>query len=270
MMHQITMNSSQIRSSRMSSRQAQSGVVMIVVLIVLALISVLGVMAYKQSTTGLRVATASQITQLMFQANDAAFGKVEKEDRINASKGSVSTLQGFITRPGQEHIGAEVVFCVRPRETALFRLNKVTQKDANGNILANANQGFCDVNEPKDYVNEGRVMTQMTFIKTQDIGNDCPLCGHGKNDSSNDLTTSAGYDEPQCTYFRGYAVSLIPSYASSNIKLGEKNDRTTDTVSGCLKQAIDDIDQCLTDLGVPHNIQMQSYKHEPVGVQCVL
>ncbi|MFW2176589.1 MULTISPECIES: PilX N-terminal domain-containing pilus assembly protein [unclassified Moraxella] len=253
--------------------QSQSGAVLIIVLIVLLLVSILGVMVFKRSTTDLRVATASQISQLMFQANDSAFGKVEKEDRLLAtstSRGALDTLQGFITRPGQQHVGAEVVFCVRPKEDALFRLDKVTQKNAAGSVLTGASNGFCDPTNANDYVNEGRVMTQMTFMKTNEMKGDCPLCGHSRNDSSNDLTTSAGYDEPPCTYFKGYSVSLVPSYTSGNVDLGSSTSTGRTTVAGCLKEKIDTMDKCLTDLGVPHNIQVQSYKHEPAGAKCII
>ena len=59
--------------------KSQAGVALIIVLIVLLLISILGIIVLRKSTTDLQVATASQISQLMFQANDDAFGKVEKQ-----------------------------------------------------------------------------------------------------------------------------------------------------------------------------------------------
>lgn len=259
---------------RQSGSSSQSGAVLIIVLVVLILISIIGVIVLKRSTTDLKVATASQISQLMFQANDAAFGKVEKEDRLisqstDANRNALDTLQGFISRPGLDTFNSEVVFCVRPRADALFRLDKITQKNSQGNIITGADKGFCDPTDSKDYVNEGRVMTQMTFVKLQQIKDDCPLCGHAKSDSSDDLTPNTGIQESPCTYFNGYSVSLVPSYTNSNVSLGDKTSTGTDTVAGCLKQKIGDIDKCLTDLGVPHNIQMQNYKYEPNGVQCL-
>lgn len=255
-------------------RRTESGAVLIVVLLVLLLVSILGVIVLKRSTTDLKVATASQISQLMFQANDDAFGKVEKEDRLRSAstapnRNGLDTLQGYISRPGEEAFNAETVFCVRPRESALFRLDKITQKNTAGNILTGANRGFCDPTDPNDYVNEGRVMTQMTFIKIRKTLEEAPLSAHAKNDSSNDLVTSSGTEESPCIYFTGYAVSLVPSYTSANVSLGSSSSTGTDTVAGCLKQKIGDMDKCLSDLGVPHNIQMQSYKNEPLGTQCM-
>lgn len=254
--------------------KSQAGVALIIVLIVLLLISILGIIVLRKSTTDLQVATASQISQLMFQANDDAFGKVEKEDRLrvastSSTRNGLDTLQGYISRAGEDTFNAETVFCVRPRESALFRLDKITQKNNAGNILEGANRGFCDPTNPNDYVNEGRVMTQMTFVKLAQAKDVVPLSGHARSDESNDLATNSSTQESPCVYFNGYSVSLVPSYTSSNVSLGSSTSTGTDTVAGCLKQKIDDIDKCLTDLGVPHNIQMQSYKHEPVGVSCL-
>lgn len=242
----------------------EQGVVLIVVLMVLLIVSVLGVMAYKRSTTDLRLATASQITQLMFQANDSAFAKVEKEDRLkresNTATGGLNTLQGYITRPGQQYVGAEITFCVRPRGTWLFNLNQITEKNAEGNELNGITNGYCNVNNSDDYVNEGRVMTQMTFIKTQEVTNDTPLGGEALGSSSNDIQNTTGINESACTYFSGYAISLVPSYTTA-----KANDINT-----CLRKKVADIDACLTGLSVPHNVQIQTYKSEQSGAKCAL
>lgn len=259
---------------KIKQHSSQQGIALLVVLLMLILISIIGVIAFRNSTTDLRLATASQISQVLFQANDAAFAKVEKEDRLrstatatgNSSKGGLDTLQGYITRPGPEYVGAEVTFCVRPRGTDLFRSDKITEKNQNGDVLANINNGFCNPNEKNDYVSEGRVMTQLTFVKT---GNDesPPLSQEGESDSSNDLQGSSGTPTATCTYFTGYAVSVLPSYSTAS--LGAKSDTGTTTVAGCMKQSMATIDKCLTDLQVPHNIQVQTYKHEPTGVECL-
>ena len=96
--------------------KSQAGVALIIVLIVLLLISILGIIVLRKSTTDLQVATASQISQLMFQANDDAFGKVEKEDRLrvastSSTRNGLDTLQGYISRAGEDTFNAETVFC---------------------------------------------------------------------------------------------------------------------------------------------------------------
>ena len=76
----------------------ESGAVLIVVLLVLVLILIVGAVAVRQSTTDLRVATAGQVNQLLFQANDAAFMKVEKEDRVlNGSQDNIDILKVYMS-----------------------------------------------------------------------------------------------------------------------------------------------------------------------------
>lgn len=256
-----------LRMSNLSGKNSQQGMVLIVVLMILLIVSILGVMAYKRSTTDLRVATAAQISQLMFQANDSAFGKVEKEDREknknNLSTAGLDTLQGYLTRPGQQYIGAEIVFCVRPRGTWLFNLNQITEKNPEGSPLNGMENGYCDASNSSDYVNEGRVMTQMTFMKTQEVTNDTPLGGEALGSSSNDIQNTTGINEPTCTHFTGYAISLVPAYS----------DATENQVNACLKKKVtgkDNIDTCLTELGVPHNVQIQTYKSEQIGAKCAI
>ena len=56
----------------------ERGATLIIVMFMLILIALIGVMVFKNSTSDLRIATASQISTLLFQANSNAFAKVEK------------------------------------------------------------------------------------------------------------------------------------------------------------------------------------------------
>ena len=113
----------------------QSGAVLIVVLIVLVLILIVGAIAVRQSTTDLKVATADQVNKLLFQANDAAFLKVEKEDRIlsAASRDKNDTLKGYISSSARE--GHKISFCVRPSSTKLFSILEISELNRNDALL---------------------------------------------------------------------------------------------------------------------------------------
>lgn len=244
------------------SRVNERGIALIVVLLFLIIIMILGLIAFKRSTTDLRVATASQISQLLFQANDAAFSKVEKEDRLKSSNnniGGLDSLQGYVTRPGSQYNNAEIVFCVRPRSTELFRQDRITEKNADGNEINGLANGYCDVSNDDDFVNEGRVVTQMTFMKTGETEAGLPFGGEAKLDSSNDLQSTSGYNASICTSFDGYAVSILPSYSSAS----------SSDINACLKKKIGEIQQCLSSLEVPFNIQKQTYKSMPGVVKCL-
>lgn len=248
---------------------SQSGAVLIVVLLVLILIMIVGAIAVRQSTTDLKVATADQVNKLLFQANDAALLKVEKEDRIlsTASRERNDTLKGYMSSSERE--GHKVSFCVRPRSTKLFSILEISEVNNKNALLTAKNNGYCNPDNNDDYVSEGRVITQMTFVRPESAG---IFSQEGSGTSSNDVdpATTGVNAAIGCTTFVGYVTSIIP--ALSNAPLGNASSNDTTTIAGCLKQprtGDDTVDSCLAELGVPYQTQQQTYINQPVGVTCI-
>lgn len=241
----------------------QQGFALIVVVVLLLVISVLGVIALKRSSTDLQTATAAQIAKLTFQANNIAFSKLEEENRADIQAGRMGrrdTLLGYMARPGEQYVGAEVVLCLRKDADKLFDLNNITEKNAQGAVLAStSDRGFCDADNKSHYVSEGRIMTQMTFRKAAEQSENQAFAGEAVGTSSNDFVSTADAVESLCSYFDAHTVSLLPSYSTARI----------DQVNACLKLPVDDIDVCLTQLGVPHNIQVQTYRGQPTDFKCI-
>ncbi|MEK6220187.1 MAG: hypothetical protein N2B01_04820 [Psychrobacter cryohalolentis] len=247
----------------------QSGVALIVVLLVLILIMMVGAIAVRKSTTDLKVSTADQVNKLLFQANDAALLKVEKEDRIlsTASRDKNDTLKGYMSSSERE--GHKISFCVSPRSTKLFSILEISELDKNNALLTARNNGYCNPSDSNDYVSEGRVITQMTFERS-----DCGgvFCQEGSGTSSNNVepTTTGVNAAIGCTTFIGYVTSVIPALSSA--PLGDANSNDTTSIAGCFKQlrtGTDTVDSCLTALSVPYQTQQQTYINQPVGVTCV-
>ena len=249
----------------------QSGAVLIVVLFTLILIMVVGAIAIKQSTTDLKVATADQVNKLLFQANDAALMKVEKEDRILSDRReSVDTLKGYMSSSQRE--GHEVSFCVRPRSSKLFSILEISEINKSNELLTSRNNGYCNPQASDDYVSEGRVITQMTFVRPVTVEDEGVFYKEVEGTLSNDFEKpeTGGNVTIECTSFIGYVTSVIP--ALSRAPLGSAADTGTNTVAGCLKKprrGTDNVDKCLTDLGVPFQTQQQTYLNQPVGVECI-
>lgn len=240
----------------------QKGSTLITVIVLLLIITILGVIALRRSTTDLQVATAGQIAKLNFQANNIAFAKIEsenREDTKNNKADSRDTLQGYMTRSGQQYVDAEVVLCMVPNNKKVFRLDRITEKNSAGDVLSGTNNGFCDASSSAHMVSEGRILTQVTFKKRQEIFADSAFAGEAIATSSNDLATGSEEASSLCSYFDAYAVSLIPSYG--NAKASKINE--------CLKKRIDDMGACLADLGVPYNIQVQTYRGQPKDIKCI-
>ncbi|OXL24032.1 hypothetical protein CAN34_05910 [Psychrobacter sp. DAB_AL32B] len=252
----------------------QSGAVLIVVLLTLVLIMIVGAIAVRQSTTDLKVATADQVNKLLFQANDAALMKVEKEDRIlSERRGDVDTLKGYMS--GTEREGRAVSFCVRPRSSKLFSILEISEVTKDNALVADRNNGYCNPSDSSDYVSEGRVITQMTFVRPIATDDEGVFNREVEGTLSNDFEKpeTGGNVTIECTTFTGYVTSVIP--ALSNASLGNATSNGTTSVAGCLKQprtgdnTVITVDKCLTALGVPFQTQQQTYLNQPVGVTCI-
>lgn len=242
---------------------SQSGAVLIVVLFVLILIMIVGTIAVRQSTTDLKVATADQVNKLLFQANDAALMKVEKEDRIlSERRGNVDTLKGYMSATQRE--GHEVSFCVRPRSTRLFSILEISELNKDSELLTNRNNGYCDPSDDNDYVSEGRVITQMTFVRPVATDEEGILNREVVGTFSNnfDKPENGGNTTIDCTTFVGYVTSVIPALSQEPMS----------SIESCLKKprtGPDTVDSCLTALSVPFQTQQQTYLNQPVGVDCI-
>lgn len=251
--------------------QSQSGAVLIVVLLTLLLIVTLGTIAVRQSTTDLKVSTADQVNKLLFQANDAALMKVEKEDRIlSERRGNVDTLKGYMSSTDRE--GREVSFCVRPRSTRLFSILEISERTKDNAQIADKNNGYCNPNDSNDYVSEGRVITQMTFTRPLDTTDKGVFGNEVGNTLSNDFEKpeTGGNVTIECTTFIGYVTSVIPALSSA--PLGNASSNDTASIAGCFKQprtGTNTVDSCLIALGVPFQTQQQTYLNQPVGVACI-
>lgn len=254
-----------------TAMHGESGAVLVVVLLVLVLILIVGAVAVRQSTTDLRVATAGQVNQLLFQANDAAFMKVEKEDRIlNGSQESVDTLKVYMSKI--ERSGHEVSLCVRPRSTRLFSILEISERNENGGLMTNRNNGYCNPSDSNDYVSEGRVITQLSFVRPDDSSSEGAFGREIVSTYSGDFVRpeTGGNATISCTKFQGYATSVIPAF--SDVPLGDASSTGTATIAGCFKQprtGASTVDTCLAALGVPFQTHQQEYVDQPKDAECV-
>lgn len=257
-------------TKNVASKNSQSGAALIVVLLVLILILIVGAISVRNSTTDLRVATADQVNKLLFQANDAAFMKVEKEDRIlSNSREDEDVLKGYMS--DSERSGHEVSLCVRPRSDKLFSILEISERNEDGDLLLNKANGYCDPSNNDDYVSEGRVITQLSFVRSAE-STSATFTKEVQSTYSRDQSTSSAAGQPLlgCTTFEGYATSVIP--ALSDVSLGDADSTGTDSIAGCFKQprvGTTTVDTCLAALGVPYQTHIQQYINEPTGVQCL-
>ncbi|MGP4953058.1 hypothetical protein ACTXGO_12900, partial [Psychrobacter sp. T6-1] len=159
--------------------------------------------------------------------------------------------------------------CVRPRSTKLFSILEISELNESNALLTDKNNGYCNPNDSNDYVSEGRVITQMTFVRPESSG---IFSQEGSGTSSNNVepATTGVNAAIGCTTFIGYVTSVIPALSSATLGNASSNDTTS--IAGCFKQmrtGSTTVDSCLAALSVPYQTQQQTYINQPVGVTCV-
>lgn len=244
---------------------SQQGAVLIAVLLFLILITLVGVMAVRQSSTNLKLATSDQINALLLQSADNANQNIEQS--INGDPdaqiyqdmtGAAGPLGHFIF--SSNNWGNEYVFCFRPRGV-FFNIFKSTITVPDGGTMTNT--GYCDPDQANDYISDRNAsMTQVNVSLTPPTASDEAF---GNYVSGQD---SAG--QSSITYnFDIYSTSVLPSYGDTELdgdncfaKTSQIDDITnaTDSIGGCMKQA-----------GVPSTVlyQQADVANESLKTMCV-
>ena len=250
------------------SAHRQQGAVLIVVLLFLVLIIFAGVIAVRQSTTDLRLATSDQINTLLLQSADNANESIEQS--VNGSSDS-EIYKDMLSRIGpfghfildsQKNIEHEYVFCFRPRGVFL-NVNKSTIKTANsGNILGN-NSGYCNPAVAADYVSDRNAsMTQVNVALAPP---------NAANEAFGNYTIGqdTGGISSQAFMFDINSTAILPAYAGDAGK-----------AEGCFKQTSkydnvankdETIAGCMAKAGVPSTVlyEMASVENQSKGTSCV-
>ena len=253
--------------SKSRSAHTQQGAVLIVVLLFLVLIIFAGVIAVRQSTTDLRLATSDQINTLLLQSADNANESIEQS--INGSSDSeiykdmlsrIGPFGHFIF--GSKSADHEYVFCFRPRGVFLD-VNKSTIKTSSGgNILGN-NNGYCNPATAADYVsNRNASMTQVNIALA---------APSSVNEAFGNYTIGQdiGRVESQALIFDINSTAILPAYAGATdaakncFEQTSKYDNVTNkekTIAGCMAKA-----------GVPSTVlyEQASVANESKGAKCV-
>lgn len=218
----------------------QTGAVLIVVLLFLILIVLAGVVAVKQSTTDLRLATSDQINALLLQSADNANQNIEQS--MNGSSDAVA-YNDMISRSGpfghfilnDDSLNHEYTFCFRPRDK-LFDINKTSIETPDGFITR---KGACSPAKPDDYIsNRNTSMAQVNVSLTPPNVNDEAFGSYTIGQGSDSLSS-------QAYTFDINSTAVLPAFADT--KVGAKNcfEQTsrlhtatgTNTIGGCMRTA---------------------------------
>lgn len=232
--------------------QQQRGSALISVMIILLLTTVLGVIAVRQGSTNLNLAMNASVQSLLVQSSDVGLDKLEMSDVTSAA--SAAGPLGYLRLEG--NAGKEYIFCYRPtvESPRIYNITKDTILRPDGATEGNVS-GFCDVTKTEDF-SSGRavVMSQMGLVRPQEAAVAEPFQYYEKG------TDSETVKRPDQQRYRAYVTSVTPSLsratsAEINACFAKPNDDSTVAAAAAKKSTSD----CLFDLGVPSNTQVQDY-----------
>ena len=248
------------------SPSSQHGAVLIVVLLFLVLIILAGVIAVKQSTTDLRLATSDQINALLLQSADNANQSIEQsingssdEDIYDDMLSITGPFGHFILDPdSSDH---EYVFCFRPRDR-FFNISRATILASTGTVFGSDN-GYCDPSEPDDYVsNRNASMTQVNISLTTTTADTEAFSSYTIGQDSSSVSS-------QAYIFDINDTAVLPAYADTEI--GSKNCFAQTSRVDTVTDSEDTIGGCMAAAGVPSTViyEQASVENLSEGTECV-
>lgn len=215
----------------------QQGATIITVLIVLVLVTLLGTIAVKTGILGLKIATNSQVNNLLMGNSDSALFNVENPDQV-ARQLALDGMFAYLN--SSANANDELVFCYRALENSFFKLSKASAITPDGSTTKIGVDGFCKANQ----FAMGRSAILSQVYLTKNATTSTPFGGVPKG-------TSLGQSNvPVTTNNIGATViSVLPSFAGA----------TTTQIESCFKRRASAVGACFEGLGIPYNMQHSDY-----------
>lgn len=237
----------------------QKGSTLIVVMMMLLFLTIIGVMAIRTSMITLNIATNAQSYQLSSQTADTPINQVFLED-LNRQV-DLSSVLGKALKDADTEMGKEYVFCYRPKVSTRFgsvASMAVLRNTSSGvELIEGSTDNFCNLTTDFGSARRG-VVTQVAIKIPTDTADLPPLALLARN-----INVSGGQTIPQGITeqkrIRMTTVAMMPIYA-----------KNLSAAQACLKDNVNDNSdvettdkqttaQCLVNLGVPVNSQVQEF-----------
>ncbi len=201
-----------------SSRQSQQGATLIIVLMLLLMISVIGVIALKQSGTDLKLATSDQINTLLLQSSDSSVQRLE--DIVNGNEGApmkdseliidVPTgVFGHFILQDKKTKGDTYTYCFDPQTNYLVTTSTITRLDDKGKpaLLPDKQNGSCmDGSKFKYTTDLNSAITQVSIRPRKFNKKVSKVFSHKQVGQNTEDKSSKKHQ------FNIYATSALPTY----------------------------------------------------------
>lgn len=246
-------------------RQNQVGATLIVVLLFLVLIMTIGVIAVRQSSTDLKIATNDQVGTLLLNSSDSVHAHLEQAVNAEGSKeyNEIVSAKGafgyFMNAMSNDNRGDQIIFCYNPRQKKLFSIDKASVLTPGGGkkLVGGTGIGYCDATQDSSYTSTRHTTMAQIMVTRPDTSNFVAKAFDGVptgRDINIDKATSA---EP---LFEVHSTAILPALATasdaeindcfakpslqaSRYKFDKKDDQGTSTsvafdktLSGCMQE----------------------------------
>lgn len=225
----------------------QYGAVLIVVLLFLMLIMIVGVVAVRNSSTDLKLATSDQINTLLLQSSDSVNNKIEMS--VNGSPASdqykqIMGITGIFGYYILEDNNSDIIdFCYRPR-SSFFNIDDAVIRRNAGRLVTNAT-GYCDPTNANDYTsNRNTTMTQV-MVKNVSATSNRGSFEHMNLGTDSDEKTAEMYT------FEVYSTSVLPAYGNA------KDSKIEECFEKDASDKIDGVTKCMTDNNIPNKMLVE-------------
>ena len=233
----------------------QSGAVLIVVLLFLILIMLVGVIAVRNSSTDLKLATSDQINTVLLQSSDSVNNKIEMSVNGDPTKEPYQQIMSFTGIFGYYILNSSadndiIDFCYRPR-VGFFNIDNAVIRRNTGKLVSN-NTGYCDPTVSGDYTSSRNTTMTQVMVKnvTHAVNNAAgsPGFGHMTLGSDTEAKTSEMHT------FEIYSTSVLPSYGNAK----------TDKIQECFEKdasaAANDstsVAKCMKENNIPNKMLVE-------------
>ena len=227
-----------------SLASSQHGAVLIVVLLFLTLIIMVGVIAVRNSSTDLKLATSDQINTVLLQSSDSVNNKIEMSVNGLPTSEQYKQIMGINGIFGYYFLGDNdedlIDFCYRPR-SAFFNIDNAVIRRGSGKLVNNTS-GYCDPTAATDYTsNRNTTMTQVMVKNVSASTNSGPfeqmtLGSDSKEETSKKYT------------FDIYATSVLPAYGNA------KDDKVKECFEKNASSGTDGVAKCMSDNDIPNKM----------------
>lgn len=225
----------------------QRGAVLIVVLLFLILIMLVGVIAVRNSTTDLKIATSDQINTVLLQSSDSVNNKIEQSVNGNPSEEPYQQIMSFTGIFGYYILNDDanddiVDFCYRPR-SGFFNIDKAVIRRSTGKLVSN-NEGYCDPAESDDYTSTRN--TTMTQVMVKKV-NDSTVEAFDQMNLGSDSESKTA----KMHTFEIYATSVLPAYS------GASEGKIKDCFAKDASSDSDSVATCMTGNNIPNKLLIE-------------